>query len=47
MQWKKFTKKCKKYFVKKWERVGLEEHAHWSNKKFENKIVGWYSLCML
>ncbi len=36
-----------KHFVKKWGRVGLEEHAHWSNKKFENKIVGQYSLCML
>ncbi len=36
--------KCKKHFVKKWGRVGLEEHVHWSNKKFEHKIVGWYSL---
>ena len=22
----------------------IGEYAHWSNKKFENKIMGWYSL---
>ncbi len=29
------------------ESIGLEEHVHWNNKKFGNKIVGWYSLYML
>ena len=41
---KKLYKQVQKTFVKKWGRVGLEEHVHWNNTKFANKIVGWCSI---